>query len=296
MRRNRRLDRPAVGRAGARDRVRRRRRRRARAAGSARSRPRVALGAVVAPPDAVAATAVARRVGMPRRVVTILEGESLLNDATALVTLRTALAALSATRVGRHGRASDFCAPWCSGRARPGWLVAAVVSAAATPGRATRCSTRPCRCSCRTWPTCWPRVPRLRRPGVVVAGLILGPPLAGDPVRGVPGHRADRSGATVQFLLESVVFLLIGLQLRNAAGKAATSSDGSNAADPAFCVAVVADGDRLADRLGVPGDLPAPADPGRAPGRAEPVRGGTVALVVLGRACAAWSRSRLRSP
>ena len=43
----------------------------------------IALGAVVAPPDAVAATAVARRIGLPRRIVTILEGESLLNDATA---------------------------------------------------------------------------------------------------------------------------------------------------------------------------------------------------------------------
>ncbi len=52
-----------------------------------------ALGAVVAPPDAVAATAVARRIGLPRRTTTILEGESLLNDATALVSLRTALAA-----------------------------------------------------------------------------------------------------------------------------------------------------------------------------------------------------------
>jgi monovalent cation/hydrogen antiporter len=44
-----------------------------------------ALGAVVAPPDAVAATAVARRIGLPRRIVAILEGESLVNDATALV-------------------------------------------------------------------------------------------------------------------------------------------------------------------------------------------------------------------
>jgi CPA1 family monovalent cation:H+ antiporter len=50
----------------------------------------VALGAVVAPPDAVSATAIARRIGLPRRVVTILEGESLLNDATALVLLRIA--------------------------------------------------------------------------------------------------------------------------------------------------------------------------------------------------------------
>lgn len=61
-----------------------------------------ALGAIVSPPDAVAATAVARRIGLPRRVVTILEGESLLNDATALVALRTALAAagLAAHSVG----------------------------------------------------------------------------------------------------------------------------------------------------------------------------------------------------
>ncbi len=56
----------------------------------------LALGAVVAPPDAVAATAIARRVGMPRRVVTILEGESLVNDATALVSLRAATAAIVA--------------------------------------------------------------------------------------------------------------------------------------------------------------------------------------------------------
>ena len=42
----------------------------------------VALGAVVAPPDAVAATAVARRTGMPRSIVTVLEDESLFNDAT----------------------------------------------------------------------------------------------------------------------------------------------------------------------------------------------------------------------
>ncbi len=59
-----------------------------------------AIGAVVAPPDAVAATAIGRRIGLPRRIVTILEGESLLNDATALVALRTAIAG------GRHGIAA----------------------------------------------------------------------------------------------------------------------------------------------------------------------------------------------
>jgi Na+/H+ antiporter len=53
----------------------------------------VALGAIVSPPDAVAATAIARRLGIPHRVVTILEGESLVNDASALVLYRSALAA-----------------------------------------------------------------------------------------------------------------------------------------------------------------------------------------------------------
>ncbi len=55
----------------------------------------VALGAVVAPTDAVAATSIGKRVGMPPRLVTILEGESLVNDATSLVLLRTALAAVA---------------------------------------------------------------------------------------------------------------------------------------------------------------------------------------------------------
>lgn len=51
------------------------------------------LGAVVAPPDAVAAVTVGRRLGLPRRVMTILAGESLFNDATALTLLRVAVAA-----------------------------------------------------------------------------------------------------------------------------------------------------------------------------------------------------------
>jgi CPA1 family monovalent cation:H+ antiporter len=53
--------------------------------------PAFALGAIVAPPDAIAATAVFQRLGVPRRVVTILEGESLVNDATALVIYRAAV-------------------------------------------------------------------------------------------------------------------------------------------------------------------------------------------------------------
>jgi CPA1 family monovalent cation:H+ antiporter len=51
------------------------------------------LGAIVAPPDAVAATAIFQRLGVPRRIVTILEGESLVNDATSLTAYRAATAA-----------------------------------------------------------------------------------------------------------------------------------------------------------------------------------------------------------
>jgi monovalent cation/hydrogen antiporter len=53
-----------------------------------------ALGAIVSPPDAVAATSVIRRLSVPHRIQTILEGESLVNDATALVALQFAVAAL----------------------------------------------------------------------------------------------------------------------------------------------------------------------------------------------------------
>jgi Na+/H+ antiporter len=52
-----------------------------------------ALGAIVSPPDAVAATAIARRLRIPHRLVTILEGESLVNDAAALVLYRVSVAA-----------------------------------------------------------------------------------------------------------------------------------------------------------------------------------------------------------
>src|SRR5262245_44542199 len=52
------------------------------------------LGAIISPPDAIAATATAERLNIPRRIVTILEGESLVNDATALVAYRFAVIAV----------------------------------------------------------------------------------------------------------------------------------------------------------------------------------------------------------
>ena len=56
----------------------------------------IALGAIVSPTDAVA-TSIVKRVGVTPRIVTVLEGESLLNDATALVLLRSAIAAIAAS-------------------------------------------------------------------------------------------------------------------------------------------------------------------------------------------------------
>src|SRR5476649_1548323 len=52
------------------------------------------LGAIVSPPDAIAASAIAARLGLPRRIVTILEGESLVNDSTSLVIFKVSLAAV----------------------------------------------------------------------------------------------------------------------------------------------------------------------------------------------------------
>ncbi|HLP75620.1 MAG TPA: Na+/H+ antiporter [Candidatus Paceibacterota bacterium] len=52
------------------------------------------LGAIISPPDAIAATAIAERLRVPQRIVTVLEGESLVNDATALVAYRFAIVAV----------------------------------------------------------------------------------------------------------------------------------------------------------------------------------------------------------
>jgi monovalent cation/hydrogen antiporter len=86
-----------------------------------------ALGAIASPPDAVAAVAVFRGLGVPRRLVTLLEGESLFNDATALVSYQMALAA-AATATFSLGEASlRFLVVGIGGLViglAAGWLVA----------------------------------------------------------------------------------------------------------------------------------------------------------------------------
>ncbi|WP_166843860.1 sodium:proton antiporter [Isoptericola sp. BMS4] len=66
----------------------------------------IALGAIVSPTDAVA-TSIIKKLGAPRRVVVMLDGEGLLNDATSLVLLRSAIAATAAS-VSFWGVAGDF--------------------------------------------------------------------------------------------------------------------------------------------------------------------------------------------
>ncbi|SES42682.1 sodium/proton antiporter, CPA1 family [Pedococcus cremeus] len=184
-----------------------------------------ALGAVVAPPDAVAATAVARRIGLPRRLVTILEGESLVNDATALVSLRTAIAAVSATAAVSFGSvALDF-----------GWAVLGGVAfglaAAVVVGTVRRFVEDPVIDTSLSFMTpflAYLPAEELHSSGVlavVVAGLLLS---HRSPVLQSAASRTSEriNWATLQFLLENAVFLMIGLQMRRIVSGVASSDLG----------------------------------------------------------------------
>ncbi|MEV0355116.1 Na+/H+ antiporter [Nocardia sp. NPDC050697] len=172
----------------------------------------VALGAVVAPPDAVAATAVARRIGMPRRIVTILEDESLFNDATALVALRTAIAA-SAGSVSVWQAGGDFVLA-AGGGVLVGVLVAAVL---ATLRRRITDPVLDTTLSFLAPFAAYLPAEGVHASGViavVVCGMILG---HGAPRwQSAASRIAERTNwRTVQFILESSVFLVIGLQVRH---------------------------------------------------------------------------------
>lgn len=89
-----------------------------------------ALGAVLAPTDAVAVSSVARRAGLPRRLVSILEGESLVNDGTGLTALKVALMAAAAGSVTFVEVGATFAINVISGVAVGavcGWILARVL-------------------------------------------------------------------------------------------------------------------------------------------------------------------------
>jgi CPA1 family monovalent cation:H+ antiporter len=171
----------------------------------------IAVGAAVAPPDPVAALAVGRRAGLPDRLITLIQGEGLLNDATALTILAVAVAA---------AQGDGFSAPGAVGQ----FLLSAVGGVLA--GLAVAYGVRPLR-RLRRDPLisnavslATPFVAYLVGEGVhvsgvlavVVAGLIIGhhnPSWASSASR----LQTDAVWRLVDFLLEGFVFLLIGQQL-----------------------------------------------------------------------------------
>ncbi len=169
----------------------------------------LALGAILSPTDAVA-TSIVKRLGVAPRLVVVLEGESLLNDASALVLLRTAIGAsavsISLFHIGAEFLYSILVAIIIG--VIIGWLNLMVRSRAIDSTVNTALSlTAPFLAA----------IPaeRLEASGLVaavVAGLVTG---FNAPKYLPPAHRlSDRQNwRTIEFILEGAVFLIMGLEL-----------------------------------------------------------------------------------
>jgi len=172
----------------------------------------VALGAIVSPPDAVAATAIAQRLAVPRRIISILEGESLLNDATALTIYRAAIgAAAAAAAVSVVGSLTSFVFV-----ALGGILIGLVVGWIAVWIR-TRITDTPVEItiSLLTPYAAYLPAEALGVSGVlaaVTAGLFIG--RRSSQIMGSEARLAGRAvWESLVFLLNGVVFLSIGFQI-----------------------------------------------------------------------------------
>jgi CPA1 family monovalent cation:H+ antiporter len=169
-----------------------------------------ALGAIVAPPDAVAATSILQRIGVPRRIVAILEGESLLNDATALVAYRLALASAASGVFVPTAALTSFILV-----ATGGVAVGLAIGALAVALR-QRLSDTPVSItiSILTPFTAYLAAEQLGASGVlatVTAGLYVGRRLAA-----LSSEERVAGGAvwqTMSFILNGLLFTLVGLQL-----------------------------------------------------------------------------------
>jgi Na+/H+ antiporter len=169
------------------------------------------LGAIISPPDAVAASAIAQRLHLPQRVVTILEGESLINDATALVAYRFAVAAL-ATGVFSLGTAT-----WQFALVAAGGVVIGLVIGRVAAWIHCRIDDPPVEITIGflTPFLAYLVAERFHVSGVlavVAAGLLMGWKLpeitsSGTRLQGGPFWNM------VEFILNGFVFLLIGLKL-----------------------------------------------------------------------------------
>ena len=198
-----------------------------------------ALGAIVSPTDPAAATAIMRRVGAPRRMVNILEGESLFNDATALVALKVAVAAAVGESVSAGHTVVEFFADAGGGIAiglAVGWVIAAIRK------RVTDINTE---LTISLFSAYGAFVPanQIGASGVlavVACGVYLGfraPEIASPESR----MQADALWSILTFLLNATLFILIGLQLPvivgGLAGVPAREVIGYSAA---VCAAVIA--------------------------------------------------------
>lgn len=171
----------------------------------------VALGAVISPTDAVAATAIGKRLGLPPRLMTVLEGESLVNDASALVVLRTATAAAAVGTFSLGEAFAEFL--WAVVGALlvgllVGWVTLHLRARLGDPVLTTTMSFA-------TPFLAFVPAEEVHASGVlavVMAGLVTGH----QGIKHLSAH--DRSAdttnwATVSFILESGVFLLMGLEV-----------------------------------------------------------------------------------
>ncbi|MGY1601847.1 Na+/H+ antiporter [Geodermatophilus sp. SYSU D00815] len=171
----------------------------------------VALGAAVAPPDPVAALAVGRRVGLPPRLITLIQGEGLLNDATALTILTVAVAAATGEGFSTWAAVGQFLLA-----AAGGVVVGLVVAYAVRWLRRWR--TDPMSLTAISLATPFAAYllgEELHVSGVlavVVAGLVIGHDSSRF-VSGVSRLQVNAVWRLVDFLLEGFVFLLIGQQL-----------------------------------------------------------------------------------
>ena len=200
-----------------------------------------ALGAVVAPPDAIAATTIARRVGLPRRLVTILEGESLVNDATAITCLRVAIVAIAGTITATQATVGFLIA------ALGGVAVGVIVALIVIPIRVR--ITQPVFDTAISimvpfaayLPAEVLSIGGFHGSGVisvVTAGLILGH--KSPVIQSGQSRLSERvNWATIEFLLENTVFLMIGLQARRIID-ANSHSDLPGLQIAGFCLAVLA--------------------------------------------------------
>jgi monovalent cation/hydrogen antiporter len=171
----------------------------------------VALGAAVAPPDPVAALAVGRKVGLPSNLVTIIQGEGLLNDATALTLLSVAVAAAGGEGFSFPAAVGQFVIA-----AAGGVGVGIAVAYAIRLLRRVRADPISANAVSLATPfAAYLLAEKLHVSGVlavVVAGLIIGH----DMPRMATGASRLQTSAVwrlVDFLLEGLVFLLIGQQL-----------------------------------------------------------------------------------